>query len=362
MTSTELGNHNEPSLRVTTMDRAHLLTVLLRGVSRSFYLTLRVLPNAVREPIGLAYLLARAADTIADTRLIPPDDRLKTLLLFRERLCGPASSEAFRTTITNLSEKQGNLSEKELLQSLDQAFAMLHSLSAEDGARVRKVVATLTDGMVMDLTTFPYEENGYIVGLPDAQALDKYIYYVAGCVGEFWTEIISHHIGALANWNINSLSKSGIQFGKALQLTNVLRDVPRDLRMGRCYLPVNELSALRLEPKMLLDITNSQAARSLLVKWLETTLDYYQAAEHYTLMIPRRCARLRLAVLWPLLIGLSTLVELTAKTNWLDPKQPAKVTRNDVYRILLISLPVCFSNRLIQTWIGRLRRQVSRSF
>ena len=39
---------------------------LLRGVSRSFYLSLRILPAALREPIGLAYLLARAADTVAD--------------------------------------------------------------------------------------------------------------------------------------------------------------------------------------------------------------------------------------------------------------------------------------------------------
>ncbi|MCI0869448.1 MAG: squalene/phytoene synthase family protein, partial [Chloroflexi bacterium] len=51
-------------------DGQRLLTDLLKGVSRSFYLTLRVLPGGIREPVGLAYLLARAADTIADTTLI----------------------------------------------------------------------------------------------------------------------------------------------------------------------------------------------------------------------------------------------------------------------------------------------------
>ena len=56
---------------------------LLRQVSRSFYLSLRVLPSAVREPIGLAYLLARAADTVADTRLVPRAERLSHLETLR---------------------------------------------------------------------------------------------------------------------------------------------------------------------------------------------------------------------------------------------------------------------------------------
>jgi farnesyl-diphosphate farnesyltransferase len=60
--------------------RDFLLGPLLKGVSRSFYLTLRVLPAGMRDPVGLAYLLARAADTIADTSLIDPAQRLALLL------------------------------------------------------------------------------------------------------------------------------------------------------------------------------------------------------------------------------------------------------------------------------------------
>ena len=40
----------------------------------------------------------------------------------------------------------------------------------------------------------------------------------------------------------------GVRFGKALQMTNVLRDVPADLASGRCYLPAAELAALGLAP------------------------------------------------------------------------------------------------------------------
>ena len=58
------------------IDDRLLLRDILKGVSRSFYLTIRVLPAGMRRPVAVAYLLARAADTIADTRALPPPQRL----------------------------------------------------------------------------------------------------------------------------------------------------------------------------------------------------------------------------------------------------------------------------------------------
>src|SRR5215470_6678891 len=71
--------------------RAPLPMALLRDVSRSFYLTLRVLPEAVRGQIGLAYLLARASDTIADTELVSLETRLQALQRLRERILNAPS-------------------------------------------------------------------------------------------------------------------------------------------------------------------------------------------------------------------------------------------------------------------------------
>src|SRR5262250_3062161 len=63
-----------------------LTSAVLKSVSRSFYLSLNVLPSAVRPAIAHAYLLARAADTIADTRLIDRRLRVTHLLALREEL------------------------------------------------------------------------------------------------------------------------------------------------------------------------------------------------------------------------------------------------------------------------------------
>src|SRR5438105_14375599 len=57
----------------------HLQTAILRSVSRSFYLSIRFLPQQLREPLALAYLLARTTDTVADTTRIPGAVRTETV-------------------------------------------------------------------------------------------------------------------------------------------------------------------------------------------------------------------------------------------------------------------------------------------
>ena len=69
------------------------LKELLKQVSRSFYLTMVVLPRSVRGQISIAYLLARATDTIADTELINVDSRIQTLFKLRNIILEEKSPE-----------------------------------------------------------------------------------------------------------------------------------------------------------------------------------------------------------------------------------------------------------------------------
>src|SRR5258706_6701884 len=73
------------------MTPAPQLDSLLKQVARTFYLTLRILPRPVRWRVGLAYLLARATDTVADTSAVPIEDRLEKLRAMRERISGNSS-------------------------------------------------------------------------------------------------------------------------------------------------------------------------------------------------------------------------------------------------------------------------------
>jgi farnesyl-diphosphate farnesyltransferase len=339
------------------MKARDLLGSTLRRVSRSFFLTLRVLPRDVRRPIGLAYLFARAADTISDTRLIGRADRLRYLELFRTTFGDgdPGPLGAVREALTAANE---NAAERELLFHLELAFAQLRTLGPADQSAIRNLILTITEGMVFDLTAFPGEDEGRLVALETRADLDRYTYYVAGCVGEFWTDIHIAHRPSLAGWNREAMALRGVCFGKGLQMTNVLRDLSKDLRIGRCYLPRQDLERLGLRPADLLDPAATMKVRPLLRDLLGVTLEHYQQGWAYTLAVPRREIRMRLACAWPLLIGLKTLALVAQSPNLLDPRVIIKIPRRAVYALMVRSCAVVAFNAGLDRHYSQLRRGV----
>jgi farnesyl-diphosphate farnesyltransferase len=339
----------------------YLLTDLLKGVSRSFYLTIRILPKSVRDPIATAYLLARAADTIADKSTLPHSTRLSHLKTIRASLDAADSSAGHLEDLKLDAGSLADAREAELLEALPRLFRLLENLPQDDRQNVRKVVTTLTHGMEMDLTTFPNDDSGSIGALHTLNDLDQYTYQVAGCVGEFWTDVMMAHTDTLHVWDRERMVALGIRFGKALQMTNILRDVPKDLRIGRCYLPREELDLIGLVPEDLLPSLSTATARPLLVKLTRQMLDHYAAAEQYIFATPRQNFRLRLAMIWPVLIGLATLSLVTRNPDWLDPDRPSKVSRPWIYWMMFRSVPCAWSNTLFKFWVRRLRAGVEKA-
>ena len=339
--------------------RTYLLGPLLKGVSRSFYLTLRILPAGMRDPIGLAYLLARAADTIADTSLIPPEQRLELLLSLRAQVNGAGDEGTLLQRMSVEVAGQQTLSdEKVLLESLGPALAILTQLSDADRTAVREIVSTLTEGMEFDLRTFPDERSGQIVALRHVSELDRYTYLVAGCVGEFWTRMTYAHLPGTLKAAPETMLARGVRFGKALQMTNVLRDCGKDLRIGRCYLPTELLDRFGLAPQDLLVPGNSVRAQPLLFELVRMSLAHFREAVEYTLAIPRLSIRLRLACLWPVLIGLETLVLLVHNEAWLDPAKVSKIQRGKVYEVMGYSTARVASNTALRRWTGSLMERI----
>ena len=187
---------------VTSEEQARLLGPVLKDTSRAFYLTLRVLPGNVRSSVGLAYLLARTADTIADTKTASATDRLTALLTFRRQVDGSVNKEEVeelvRSAGTGIRGAEG-----ELIQAMPKSLSMLDTLSDMDRFRVRQVVTTLTQGMELDLTHFP---EAQLTAFENSKQLDEYTYLVAGCVGQFWTEISIAHFPGLKGWNAEAMS------------------------------------------------------------------------------------------------------------------------------------------------------------
>src|SRR5262245_58878559 len=116
------------------------LDAILKGTSRSFYLTLRVAPGPVRRQLGAAYLFCRAADTIADTALIPPRRRLDLLEVYRSQFereePDPTAARGLEEELTGRSSVAD---ERLLLSSLERLFGVYLAFEARDRALIRRL-------------------------------------------------------------------------------------------------------------------------------------------------------------------------------------------------------------------------------
>jgi len=313
------------------------LNSLLKATSRSFYLTLRVLPAAIRPQMGLAYLLARTSDTIADTEIVPLDQRLAALQMLRERVLAQSTAPL---NFGDLARRQGSPAESTLLEKAETTIAELEKLSAADAKLVRDALTIIMGGQELDLRRFAGASATKTVALETAAELDDYTYRVAGCVGEFWTKMCRAHLFPRERLDEKQFLADGVRFGKGLQLVNILRDLPSDLRNGRCYLPTEKLDAAKLLPATMLSPANEARFLPLFREYLDKAESHLAAGWNYTNTLPFGQFRVRLACVWPIMIGVRTLEKLRA-ANVIELQQRVKVSREETRAIMRRSILAC---------------------
>lgn len=313
----------------------YLLRDILKRVSRSFYLTIAVLPQAVRTQVALAYLLARAADSIADSGRLDDAERLQSLNQFKNLAQPGRRNEVHIRELTCLGDTaEFPPDEKGLLVEIGHCFSLLEKIHPKDQDYIGRVLSVLIGGMEFDIDRFPRGQTSTIHALTHRQDLEFYTYSVAGCVGEFWTHLMCAHLPGFRRWESLVMSPLGIRFGKGLQMVNILRDLPQDLRKGRCYVPLTLLTPAGLSPQDLLVEKAWDTFKPVYRQLLREARDHLDQGWRYTLTIPTGEVRLRLACMWPILIGVQTLQRLSVSEHVLNPQNRIKISRPDVYRIL----------------------------
>jgi farnesyl-diphosphate farnesyltransferase len=294
----------------------------------------------LRRPIGLAYLLARASDTIADTPTAPTEIRIDCLRAFAALMADEGSNE-----FTQLKEiKPVNPAEQYLLNNVVRVVGALADLSHQDRAAILSLLQKITHGQQLDLLRFP--DSVTLRALETADQLDQYTYLVAGCVGEFWTRICGAHLPGYARLAPEPLSKLGRGFGQGLQLVNILRDLPEDIRNGRCYLPMEELRAIGISgPEELR--TGLLRAAPVFEAWRQKALRLQDEGRRYIEAV--RPWRIRFACLLPWALGVRTL-KLIGETSPLEGKERVKVGRPEVARIMRRAIWAALSNAAVRSW------------
>lgn len=315
---------------------------LLKSTARSFYLSLHFLPTPARAPLGLAYLLARATDTIADASNSPLNERLHALEalenLLRSIECSeegrkPAGSIAYTATSILKNISAASAGEGLLLKQTPALLEILDTLPTHLCSQIKHVLEKIIAAQRLDLVHFGYASESAPQALQSREDTIGYTYAVAGCVGEFWTRVCNAQIPHYARVPVDVLLEHGRLFGQGLQLVNILRDMPADLRAGRCYLPSEELCALGLAPAQLL--SEPIKARLLVNSWIEQARAWLAHGAQYVQGINGR--RMRFSVSLPRLIGEQTL-DLIQKTPPLETARRMRVPRTTVYRCALMAI------------------------
>jgi farnesyl-diphosphate farnesyltransferase len=281
---------------------------IFRRTSRSFHLTIRLLPRAVRDDIALAYLLARATDTVADTATAPEVERLHLLRAARESL-GRAEIAGYDAAAW--AGRHRNAAERCLLLALPGLWRQMGECDEAARRPMITVMGSILEGQIFDLERFT-PEAAPLTG----EELERYTYLVAGSVGEFWTDLCAARLPDFSHEPPKVMEVRARHYGQGLQLVNILRDRRMDAALGRVYVPPREAGSW-----------TEQARR-----WLQDGADYCAAL---------RSGRLRYATLLPALLGWRTLLLTEAQPA--SVITPAKVPRRELRQWMRRALPVWWS-------------------
>jgi farnesyl-diphosphate farnesyltransferase len=117
---------------------------------------------------------------------------------------------------------------------------------------------------------------------------------------------------------------------------NILRDLPADLKKGRCYLPMEKLEQVKLFPETLLSPATEAKFLKIYREYLDLAESHLRAGWNYTNTLPFGQFRVRLACAWPILIGVRTIKRLRA-AGVTELQQRVKVSRGEVRGLMLYS-------------------------
>ena len=320
---------------------------MVKAVARSFALSVQILPERVRWPVTLAYLLARASDAVADSVELAPEaapnapSRAPALEVLRQAIAAAAQHREPGPDLALLDPIQQQIplaSERRLLHALPLWLNALHDLPAEDRQLIGQVCETILSGQRLDVQRFGVHTAHAVVALRTRQEVEDYTWRVAGCVGEFWGLICETHLPGWRQADLSVMISAGIRYGQGLQRLNMLRDTAPDLAQGRCYWSEEELQSVGLSAGQLAHMVQQADRRPLAVMaplwsdWVAQTRAGLSLGVAYSVAITPW--RLRLASALPALIGLRTL-QVLEKRGPAALAQPVKVPRSWVYKLLL---------------------------
>ena len=326
---------------------------MLQQVSRTYALTIPLLPAGLREAVTNAYLLCRIADTIEDEPALDPARKEILLGGFTAAVAGRAEADAFAAKLPGLLSGATSSGERFLAEKAGRIVRIARGFSPARRRAIERCLRKMTQGMI------EFQRRRAEEGLRDMAELERYCYHVAGVVAKMLTELFCDHSTAIAERR-EELMALAPSYGQGLQMTNILRDVWSDLARGYCWLPREPFLAGGFDLDELRAGDNGPGFTAGLDELVAATHRQLRQGLDFILLIPRREFGIRRHLLLTLGMAAVTLRRIhrsrdfRAGGNFSQPKRAAPT-------LVAASLALPLSNAMLGGLFKLLLRDVPRS-
>lgn len=348
MSETQISLDNPKSLSKCSDDEFQ--TLLLEGVSRTFALTIPQLPEKLYGAVANAYLLCRIVDTIEDEVSLSPEQKKYFCSEFIHVVKTGNNSEPFAVELAPLLSEQTIPAEHTLIHVLPRVIQITHKFDPDQIEALASCVETMAEGMPI------FQAMDLHGGLETLADLDRYCYYVAGCVGEMLAKLFCHYSPEIAQHKDELLNLS-VSFGQGLQMTNILKDIWDDAERGVCWLPQDIFTKTGFDLKNLTAETDSENFREGLEHLISIAHHHLQNALKYTQLLPAHETGLRNFCLWALGMAVLTLKKIKQNLDFHSSGQ-VKITRNSVKATILATRLTGRSNTLLSLLFNLTSREL----
>lgn len=315
--------------------------VLLEGVSRTFALTIPQLPESLCRAVANAYLLCRIVDTIEDEVSLTPGQKKQFCHGFIEVVKTGLHSDSFALGLAPLLSSNTLPAEHVLIHVIPRVIRITHQFDKEQIAALSTCVEVMAEGMPI------FQADNMHGGLSTLADMDRYCYYVAGCVGEMLTRLFCHYSPEIAQHR-DEMVKLGVSFGQGLQMTNILKDIWDDAERGVCWLPQDIFSETGFDLKNLNTKTNDANFRTGLQHLISVAHTHLHNALRYTQLIPSHETGIRNFCLWALGMAVLTLKKIKQNLGFTCSDE-VKITRNSVKSTIIATKLLGRSNYLLNS-------------
>jgi len=295
---------------------------ILPGVSRTFALTIPVLPERLAQVVANAYLLCRLADTIEDDIGLDNDQKSEFHQRFVQVVRGEGDADSFSAELVPLLSSRALEDERDLVASTATVIRVTSSFSAQEREALTRCVEIMCRGMP------EFQRRKSLAGLKDTDELADYCYFVAGVVGEMLTELFCVHCPELQSRR-DEMMRLALSFGQGLQLTNILKDIWDDRQADTCWLPRSVFRDADFDLERLDLEYPSDVFRDGLYELIGIAHRHLRSALDYTLIVPRRETGIRKFCLWAIGLAVLTLRKLHANPDFTSSRQ-VKISRRSV--------------------------------